>query len=199
MRTKRLFILTLVLSFAAVATLSATPRYKERRSTRDLNRVDVKGKVERIEGRKATLRTDNGRRVTVHLGPQWYWRERNYRLDKGVDVEVRGYGEIGDQNAFVYPYEMEGEGFDYDFADENGYPRWAPDDDYYDGWYPSVSFYNDYYYCPPPPPPPPRYYWHGGFRHHYGPRYGYVWHPRGGWRWRPCRPHFGIHIGFWWP
>ncbi|MFH1010841.1 MAG: hypothetical protein V1784_06380 [bacterium] len=197
MRSKHLFILALLVSIAMAATLSAAPRYRERRSTKDLERVDVKGKIERIEGRKATLRTDTGRRVTVHLGPQWYWRDRNYRLDRGAHVEVRGYGEVwDDEGGFVYPYEIEGEDFAYDFADEYGYPRWAPDDEYYDGWYPTIVFYNDYFYCPPPPPPP-RWYWHQP-RHHYGPRYGHVWSRHGGWNWRPCRPHFGIRFGFWW-
>jgi hypothetical protein len=198
MRSKHLFIITLLLSFAVVASLSAAPRYRERRSTDDLERVHVRGKIVRIEGQEATLRTDTDRRVTMHLGPRWYWRERGYQLQTGADVMVRGYGEVwDDEGGFVYPYEIEGAGFYIDLADQYGYPRWAPDDGYYDGWRPSVVFYRDYYYCPPPPPPPRQ--WYRYHPRHRFPRHGYVWGPRHGWRWRPCRPHFGIHVGFWWP
>ena len=197
MRSKQSFILMLLVSVVLATTLSAAPRYRERRSTDNLERVKVHGKIVGIEGRKATLKTDSGSRVTVHLGPQWYWRERGYRLNTGTYVDVGGYGECGDdEGGYVYPYEIEGEDFYIDLADENGYPRWAPDDEYYDDWNPTTVYYENYYYCPPPPPPP-RHYWHG--RHGGHSRYGYAWTPRGGWRWRPCRPHFGVHVGFWWP
>ncbi len=198
MRNKQFFILILLAFFVAAASLYAAPRYKERRSTQDLERVHVRGKVMRIEGQKATIRTETGAYVNVHLGPKWYWRQRGFRLRTGSHVEVRGYGEFyEDEGGYVYPYEIEGEGYRMDLADEYGYPRWAPSDGYYDGWYPSRGFYDNYYYCPPPPPP--RWYRHHPRYHRYGPRYGYVWEPRRGWHRRPCRPHFGIHVGFWWP
>jgi len=198
MRSKHSFILMLLASVILATTLSAAPRYRERRSTDNLERVKVRGKIVGIEGRKATLKTDSDSRVTVHLGPQWYWRERGYRLNTGAYVDIGGYGEVGDdEGGYVYPYEIEGEDFYVDLADENGYPRWAPDDEYYDDWNPTIVFYENYYYCPPPPPPPPRHYWHGHHRSH--SRYGYAYTPRWGWRWRPCRPHFGVHVGFWWP
>lgn len=198
MRSKYLLIIALLLSVAAATSLSAAPRYRERRSTDDLERVHVRGKIVRIEGQKATLRTDAGGRVTMHLGPRWYWRERGYRLRTGAHVTVRGHGEVWhDEGGFIYPNEIEGDGFYIDLADQYGYPRWAPDEYYHDGWQPNIVFYRDYYYCPPPPPPPPR--WDRYRPHRYFPRYGYVWGPRHGWSWRPCRPHFGIHVGFWWP
>lgn len=200
MRSKHLFIITLLVSAVVATTLSAAPRYRQRRSTEDLERVHVRGKVVRIEGRKAMLRTDAGARVAVHLGPQWYWRDRGYRLRTGAHVTVRGYGDVwDDEGGFVYPYEIEGDGFHIDLADEHGYPRWAHDNGYYGGWRPTMVFYDEYYYCPPPPPPPRRWYWRQHWHHRSYPRYGHVWAPRHGWRWRPCRPHFGIHVGFWWP
>ncbi|MBU1706763.1 hypothetical protein KKB28_02485 [bacterium] len=203
MRNRQFITLILLAFFVAVASISAAPRYKERRSTDDLERVHVRGKVTRIEGQKATIRTESGAHVNVHLGPKWYWREHGYQLRTGSYVDVRGYGEFyeEDEGGYIYPYEIEGEGYRMDLADEYGYPRWAPDDGYSDGWYPSRGFYQDYYYCPPPPPPPPppRWYSHHPRYHRYGPRYGYVWEPRRGWHRRPCRPHFGIHVGFWWP
>ena len=196
MKARYLTIALLLFGFALATTSQAAPRYRDRSSTdpgNDLERISIRGKVESISGQKALVVTEKGARVTVHLGPQSYWREKGYNLRRGVDVTVDGWGEIDDEDGgYCYAGEISGDGFFFDLSDSQGYPRWADENDYYDGWQPSLDFYIGYYGWSPTWSwygQPPRFWRHWYYRPHYrywGPRYG--WHhgpyygPHGGWR-----------------
>lgn len=169
-----IFVLLLAFSVA-----SAQPRDRERYSSdgdKDLKKVSVKGKVEQISGQKAVLKTDDGRQVTVHLGPQRYWRDKGYRLNTGAEVTVDGWGEImGDDGGYLYAGGIYGNGYSIELMGSDGYPRWADRHGWDDDWYPCIEVYELYFgpswghgpwgYWGPPPR-----WWHRP--HWWGPR----WH-----------------------
>jgi hypothetical protein len=177
MKTKTYSILVLI-GILLATTVMAAPRVRERYSTdpgRDLERIHVKGKIETITGQKALLVTESGSKITVHLGPQHYWREKGYSLRTGVTVEVSGWGELYDEDGgYCYVAEMTGPGFFFDLADSQGYPRWADGNEYdEDNWRPSLDVYEVYYGAPPWFWTPAPRYWHRPVHPYYGPRHGF--------------------------
>jgi hypothetical protein len=176
MKTKTFLILVLM-GLLLASTVIAAPRHRERYSTdpgNDVDRIHVKGKIESISGQKALLITDQGSKITIHLGPQHYWREKGYNLHTGAIVDVSGWGELYDEDGgYCYAAEISGDGFFFDLADSHGYPRWADRDEYFEEWHPTIDYYEIYYgaspwyWCPPPR------FWHHRPHHFYGPRHGY--------------------------
>jgi hypothetical protein len=183
MKANKLYIL-LLLGILSATTVVAAPRYGQRNSTdpvKDLERVHVKGKVEAITGQKALVVTDQGDKVTVHLGPQRFWRERGYNLRSGASIEVSGWGELYDEDGgYCYAAEIRGNGFFFDLADSRGYPRWMDDEEYGDDWRPSLDRCETYYGAPPWYWGPPPRYWHRPHHQHYRPHYGPRFGGRGG-------------------
>ncbi len=178
--------LALVVGLMTVAT--AAPKYSERWTTdpddRDLDRVSVSGKIESIRGQQATMRTEDGQRVTVHLGPQWYWHDKGYSIESGRPATVSGWGSV-DDDGYLFAASISGPGYYFELCDSDGYPRWADRDDFDRGCYPTHRYcrdawycdrpHRDRYYCEPPrwtyrhcPPPPPPH--HGHHRHRRGCR-----------------------------
>ena len=177
----------LLIAVAAFSlTAFAQPQTKERYSSepgRDAERISVKGKIEKIEGQRALLKTDKGETVTVHLGPEHYWREKGYQLRSGVDATVDGWGDLyDDDGGFIFAGAIYGNGFHFEVAGSDGYPRWAGND--WDGWRSDWDYF--YYYYMSPPPRDWRWHHRPHWRHR-GPRDDSPrWdHPRGD---RPHRP-----------
>jgi hypothetical protein len=152
-----------------------------------LSKQKIEGTIESIEDEKAIVRTRDGRRAVVQIGPQSYRDAKNIRLATGQHVSVDGWGEWsgGDRGGegFFFAGGIYGPGYHFEFADNDGYPYWADRNDYWDGWYPSWDAFYIYFWGPPPwwayAPPPwyyrPPYWWH---RHYQDPYY-YPRHPRG--------------------
>jgi hypothetical protein len=144
----------------------------------DMKHVSVKGRIERITGQSAVLMTKDGEDVTVHLGPQRFWRDRDYHLNTGADVTVDGWGEVyGEDGGFIYAGRIYGNGYSIELMDSRGYPMWADRDDWSDDWCPSYSVFQLYfgppwgygpwgYWGPPPRWWRPHGWWQPGWRHH---------------------------------
>lgn len=187
--------IALLLVAFVVTAAAQPPRYVERHSTdpgRDLDRVSVIGKIEKIDGQRALLRTSDGEEITVHLGPQHYWHQKGYQLRTGVIATVDGWGELyTEDGGYIFAGSIYGDGFHFDLSDSRGYPRWADRDDWSDDWCPRIDYYEVHYHAPPPwqfrpywgwgPPPP-----HGRWQHH--PRWHHR-HDRPGPPPPPPRPH----------
>lgn len=189
MNTSRFLLIAALTIVAVAAPLSAQPRYHERYSTDEQNglkKVTVNGRIESIDGPRATLRTESGDHVSVNLGPRWYWQQQGYNIREGVDITVSGWGDLyGNDGGFLFAGSLWGPGFSIELWNSDGYPRWADDRDYGDGynWRPDYNWcdrqwccdpprrYVEYRYCPPPPPrhycwtPAPRWGWDD--RHHW--------------------------------
>ncbi|RPH93114.1 hypothetical protein EHM69_11140, partial [candidate division KSB1 bacterium] len=138
-----LLIAVLMISVASYAAPQQDQPANAAEAKKDLKRVSVKGKVEKIEGQRAVVKTDDGKKVTVHLGPQKYWRDKGYRLPRGAQITVDGWGEVWDDDGgYMYAGGIHGDGFHFEFMDSEGYPYWASRDDWRDeGWYPCGSFF----------------------------------------------------------
>jgi len=173
----------LLASLMLAGTLAMTDAAKAEH--RDLQRKRVTGVVESINGQQAFVRTEQGARVGVRLGPESYWRERGYRLHSGSRVTVDGWCDENNSD-WYFAGSIAGPGFYFELSNDEGIPYWVDDDDYYygAGWGPCYETYDVWYGCRPygdrfvAPPPPPRYYFY------WGPRWRY-YHPYrhydGGW------------------
>jgi hypothetical protein len=183
----RLLIATLTILLVLSTVPAMGQRWVERNSTesdRDLDRVSFAGEITSIEGQVASIRTDEGEIMRVHLGPRWYWHERGYRLRTGIHVEVSGWFDDDDESSCYAGY-ISGDGFHFELSDSDGYPLWLQDNDRGEDWRPRHNVVFDYYWNPPPRPPvwwqAPRYnHWdnHCGYRPH--PRYDHRPGPRWG-------------------
>ena len=179
---KRILLPPLILALTiAVAGALAQPPEPERYSSdraQDMKHVSVKGKIGRITGQRAVLKTEDGRQVTVHLGPQRYWRDQGYNLKSGARVTVDGWGEVlDDDGGFIYAGGIYGDGYSIELMNSRGYPMWADPDDWADDWYPSHGSFELYfgppwgygpwgYWGPPPRWWRPHGWWQPGWRHH---------------------------------
>ena len=185
---RKLFATLIAIAGIAVMTAAAQPRDTERYSTdpeKNTKRVSVKGKITQIEGQRAVLKTEDGKKVTVHLGPQRYWRDKGYRLEKGARVTVDGWGEVfGDDGGFLYAGGIYGDGYSIELMNSRGYPMWADPDDWDDDWYPSYSVFELYFGAP----------WGHGPWGYWGPPPRW-WRPHGWWApgWRHYHPHHPPH------
>jgi hypothetical protein len=180
MKYHKLKLAALALLIGAL-TASAQPADAERYSTepqRDMKHLNLKGRIEKIEGQRAVLRTEKGERVTVNLGPERFWRERGYHLNEGVRVRVDGWGDLYDEDGgYIFAGGIYGDGFSFEISDSRGFPMWADRDDYDEGWCPQRERFEVYYFGTPwlwgPPPrwwAEPRWRWHHyWYRHHYAP------------------------------
>lgn len=206
MRYQTRLIMSLLMAFGLCGALLAAPPPADNQTAAKMQKQRITGMVESVQGQKATIRTGNGQHVQVNLGPESYWREHGYHLNPGRQVTVEGWRREGDDNrAPFFAGGIWGPDFYFELTNGNGFPMWADQDDYWDGWYPTYDYYDAYYYGPAPyaygppphwwggPPPPPWWYRH----HHFYGRPGFRW----GWhdRWNPGpRPHDGRrHDGRW--
>ena len=181
MKRSLLAILTILLVLTTMPVMAQ--RWVERHSTepeRDLDRVGFAGKITKIEGQVAHIRTADGNIMRVQLGPRWYWHERGYRLRSGIHVEVSGWFDGEDETSCFAGY-ISGDGFHFELANSNGYPLWADPDDCYPEYRPRVNRYEVHYYHPPRYTPR---WWHRPhYRPHHRPHY---WDRH--WRYPPRHP-----------
>jgi hypothetical protein len=174
MRYRILLLASLMLAGTLAMTGAAQAEH------RDLQRKRVAGVVESINGQQAFVRTDQGARVGVRLGPESYWRERGYRLRSGSRVTVDGWCDEANRD-WYFAGSIRGPGFYFELSNGDGIPYWVNDEDYYygAGWGPCCETYDVWYGCQPypyrfiAPPPPPRYYiyWGPRWRNHHPYRY----------------------------
>lgn len=181
--------LVLISIFTAGASAGPKPRTVDGQSSPSskeqqapLRKQRVEGRVESIKGQTATIKTREGRRVDVNLGPKDYWDRKGYELKEGQPVTVDGFCSDGNDGPF-FAGGIWGPGFHFEMTNDRGYPYWADPDGWYDGWYPRVDYYAYYWGLPrhyyygappwfwgaPPPywgPPPPR--WDRHHRHYRG-------------------------------
>jgi hypothetical protein len=197
---KRKLWFTLILAFllgagVAVAQPGDEQSYPgptdQNSQNQDLKHVSVQGKIERITDQSAVLRTQDGKEVTVHLGPEAYWRDKNYHLNTGAQVTVDGWGEIYDQGgSFIYAGRISGNGYSIELMDSRGYPMWADQGEEGDVWYPSYSVFELYFGSPWGYGPwgywgSPPYWWHRPMWWHERPHY----RPYRPWSPPPRPPH----------
>ena len=198
MRKPTLLIFSLLAAFMLAGPVVAAPPTDVAKE-QDMRKERISGMVKSVHGQTATIRTNHGRDVQVNLGPASYWRQHGYHLIPGREVTVEGWRRENDEGPY-FAGGIRGPDFYFELSNGNGFPLWADQDDYWDGWCPTWDYYNTYYFGPAPymygPPPawwrgplPPRMWYH---RHHY--YYG----PRGRMAWGWGHPHRGFEHGRVW-
>lgn len=65
-----------------------------------------------------------GKEYAVHLGPQWFWKQKNYELKKG-EAELRGELEKESDGLHFYPYTVTQGSAKIELADDDGVPHWS--------------------------------------------------------------------------
>ena len=85
--------------------------------------VKLNGKIESVDFPRTTLKTRDGKRYILRLGPWSYWKNKGYELKQGETVEVNGYKTNGD---FVIPETIKrASGQEIKLRKKNGHPYWG--------------------------------------------------------------------------
>ncbi len=56
-----------------------------------LKEITLSGEVIEFSFPVATIKTEDGQKYQVRLGPWWFWAERDYELKPGEWVEIKGF------------------------------------------------------------------------------------------------------------
>ncbi|MCB1058753.1 MAG: hypothetical protein KDB65_00850 [Calditrichaeota bacterium] len=171
---KKAVLLTSLLCMLVIAT-AAQARYRDD----DLARIRIEGYVESIRGQIAYVRDDCGTMFRVHLGPAWYWDDRDYRLYSGSYVSIVAWMDY--EEDYCYAGEIRGRDFCYDLCDSNGFPRWSDRDYCETAWRPTRSLFSihfvfggTFWHCYRPTYVHYRPWYVGCYNDHYTHR---TWHP----------------------
>ena len=132
---KKTLLLTTLLSVLLIAS-AANARYRDNY----LERITIEGRIESIRGQIAYVEDEYGESFRVHLGPAWYWDERDYFLRSGSYVTIIAWQDRYDD--YCYAGEIRGRDFCYDLCDSRGYPRWSNRDDCGRDWRPTRSYFD---------------------------------------------------------
>ncbi|MBA2848403.1 hypothetical protein G4V39_03745 [Thermosulfuriphilus ammonigenes] len=80
----------------------------------------IRGRVLDINPPVARVQGEDGQVYNVRLGPIWYWRDNNYSLSTGEQVEIIGYR----QGNLIFPRLIRANGREITLRDQNGFPLW---------------------------------------------------------------------------
>lgn len=149
---KKTLLLTSLLGMLLIASTA-----QARHSDGYLNRIVIEGYVESIRGQVAYVADDCGITFRVHLGPSWYWDERDYFLRSGSWVTIVAWQDPYDD--YCYAGEIRGRDFCYDLCDGRGYPRWYDRHQCHTGWRPTRVFFDVCFVFNSPV-------WHANHPHH---------------------------------
>jgi hypothetical protein len=121
---KRAFTFAMIVLFAATIVMAQEGRRgtaRERWYADEI--VTLKGEVTNVVLPMATLKSES-KEYTVHLGPIWYWKDNNYKLEKG-EVEIRGEVENENGALHLYPYKITQGKAIIELANDEGVPNWS--------------------------------------------------------------------------
>jgi hypothetical protein len=123
MKRCQFFILSIciLLSFSA---LSWSQSGRKAAAAQNVDKaVTLKGEITNLLMPLATFKTED-REFTVHLGPFWYWKQENLKLEKGK-VEIIGEQEEVDGRWHLYPNKIIQGETTILLVSDDGVPKWA--------------------------------------------------------------------------
>ncbi len=85
--------------------------------------VTLKGEITNVLLPLAKLKSED-KEYTVHLGPIWYWKQENLKLENGV-VEISGEKEEVKGELHFYPNKIVQGKVEIVLVSESGAPKWA--------------------------------------------------------------------------
>jgi len=121
---KRISVVLVLLFVFVVLALAQEGRRTSARERWDKDEVvTLKGEITKVLAPLATFKSE-GKEYTVHLGPSWYWRENDYKLETGA-VEIRGEVETEEGELHLYPHALTQGKNTITLAGEDGAPKWS--------------------------------------------------------------------------
>lgn len=123
MKRSLIFASLLVLLFAMEVMAQAGRRGTARERWASDEIVTLKGEITDAAMPVAKFKCE-GKEYSVHLGPQWFWKQKNYELKKG-EAELRGELEKESDGLHFYPYTVTQGSTKIALADEDGVPHWS--------------------------------------------------------------------------
>lgn len=85
--------------------------------------VTLKGEITDATLPVAKFKSE-GKEYSVHMGPQWFWKQKNYEFKKG-EAELRGELEKESDGLHFYPYTVTQGSAKIELADDDGVPHWS--------------------------------------------------------------------------
>lgn len=121
---KKAFAVFLLLLAFVILALAQDGRRTSARERWDQDKiVTLKGEISQVLMPLATFKSE-GKEYTVHLGPVWFWRENDYKLETGA-VEIRGELEAEKEVLHLYPYVITQGKTMITLASDDGSPKWS--------------------------------------------------------------------------
>lgn len=81
----------------------------------------ISGTITNVNHPIATLKTDDGKEYTIHMGPYWFWNDNNYSLSTNTVAEIKG--EVNGTD--IYPWTILQNSKTMTFTDDKGTPKWG--------------------------------------------------------------------------
>jgi hypothetical protein len=118
-------IIAVILVVSATAVFSH-PGWRGRRAWTDdeAEVVALEGKIKDAKRPMISMDVD-GKEYILHIGPRWYWEDKELTIEEGQTVKVTGVVDEFDDVLHVYPQTVELGGKSIELADEDGVPVWA--------------------------------------------------------------------------
>ncbi len=107
----------------AVAQVGPSAGNSERFDSDDVKTIT--GMITRVDHPVATFKSDDGTEYRIHMGPFWFWENRDYSLKANTKATIKGETEIVKGTHHFYPWEIVQDGKTLTLADDDGVPSWA--------------------------------------------------------------------------
>jgi hypothetical protein len=85
--------------------------------------LTLTGQVVSVDGSGLTLQTDDGRTLSISLGPEWFWSDQDVTVPPGEQVMLQVFEEDGEIK--VGQISLESQGTVLELRDADGRPLWA--------------------------------------------------------------------------
>lgn len=115
---------SLLILFLATVVMAQQGRRGSARERWDSDKVvTLKGEITEVNMPVAKFKSE-GKEYSVHLGPIWFWNQKDYELKKG-EAELRGELEKANDSLHFYPYTVTQGSAKFELADDDGVPHWS--------------------------------------------------------------------------
>ncbi|MBZ0201326.1 MAG: hypothetical protein K8H86_15765 [Ignavibacteriaceae bacterium] len=125
MKTRIILIATLLL-FAVISILPQNGRARQMGERWDKDEVvKVTGTLKSVSHPVAIVNGNDGKEYELRMGPVWFWKNNDYKLQPGEKIEISGEIENDNGKYYLYPYVINQNGKEIKLADEDGVPVWS--------------------------------------------------------------------------
>lgn len=123
---KKIILIATLLLFATISILPQNGRAGKRGEKWDKDEVvKVSGTIKSVNHPVAVINGNDGKEYELRMGPVWFWKNNDYKLQTGEKIEISGEIENDNGKSYLYPFVINQNGKEITLADEDGVPVWS--------------------------------------------------------------------------